>query len=239
MGVRAYLKKNLSDYIYAVAFVLAISFVLCQSPVQMVSVPTPEKSPVIILDPGHGGMDGGTKTDSGVPESQINLQIALRLRDVLGLVGVDCAMTRTSDVSLDTQGSTIREKKNSDLRNRVSLVNEAENGILISIHQNHFSQSRYAGPQVFYASQSGSEELAQLMQDTMNGALAPLSNRVCKSAQGIYLMEHIQKPGILIECGFLSNPQEAALLQSAAYQKKLACIIASAASQFILGSAVS
>ena len=238
MSVRAYLKRNISDYFSAVAFVLAVSFVLSQSSAQMISVQESAPVPVIILDPGHGGTDGGTKTGDGVLESGINLEISRRLSDLFGLMGIECIMTRDSDVSLDTEGSSIREKKNSDLRNRVKVVNETENGLLISIHQNHFSQSQYSGPQVFYAQTDSSEEFAQLMQSAMNTALAPNSNRICKSAKGVYLMEHIQKPGILIECGFLSNPSEAEKLQSGSYQKKLAEVIACAAAQFILRSAV-
>lgn len=238
MSVREYLKRNISDYFYALAFVLAVSFFLSQSPVPVVSVQEQVSLPVIILDPGHGGSDGGTQTENGVLESGLNLEIGTRLSDLMKLMGIECTMTRTSDVSLDTEGTTVREKKNSDLRNRVQAVNAVENGILISIHQNHFPQGQYSGPQVFYAQTNGSEEFAQQMQAAMNTALAPRSNRMCKSAQGVYLMEHIQRPGILIECGFLSNWEEAEKLQSSEYQKKLVGVIACAVSEYLLRSAV-
>lgn len=234
MSVREYLKRNISDYFYAIAFVLAISFVLSHNAIQMVSVQEPTPTPVIILDPGHGGTDGGTKSADGVLESRINLDISLRLKDLLNLMGIDCIMTRSKDVSLDTDGTTIREKKNSDLRNRVKLVNETDNCVLLSIHQNYFSQSQYSGPQVFYADTGGSGELAQLMQENLNAALAPQSNRTIKRAQGVYLMENIQKTGILIECGFLSNSTEAEKLQNEQYQKNLASAIACATVQYIL-----
>ena len=234
MGVREYLKHNLSDYFYAIAFVLAVSFVLGQTSEPVALIREREPLPVIILDPGHGGSDGGTKTESGVLESSINLEISRCLFDLMRLMGMECVMTRREDVSLDTEGATVRERKNSDLRNRVQAVNSRENGILISIHQNHFTQSRYSGPQVFYAGTPGSEDFAKRMQDTLKCTLAPNSNRACKSAQGIYLMEKLQKTGILIECGFLSNPEEAEKLQSPGYQKKVASAIACATADYIL-----
>lgn len=238
MSVLEYLKRNLSDYFYAITFVLAISFVLSQSPAQVLSVHEIKSRPVLILDPGHGGSDGGTKTNDGVPESKINLEISRRLYDLMGLVGMNRILTRDSDISLDTEGSSVREKKNSDLRNRVKAVNERENGILISIHQNHFSQSRYSGPQVFFADTRDSEQFAEGMQQALNKTLGTPNPRVCKRAEGIYLMERIRNPGILIECGFLSNPEEAKNLQAPAYQKKLACIIVSATAQYLLGTAI-
>lgn len=238
MSVWKYLKCNISDYFYAVAFVLAVSFALSQNQIQMVSVQDSSTAPILILDPGHGGTDGGTQSADGVLESTLNLEVSLRLRELLNFMGIDCVMTRSEDVSLDTQGTTVREKKNSDLRNRVKLVNETEDCILLSIHQNYFSQSRYSGPQVFYADTGGSEELALRMQETLNAALAPQSNRTIKSAQGVYLMENIQKTGILIECGFLSNPAEAEKLRTAKYQIELSCAIACAAAQYLHQSLV-
>ena len=118
------------------------------------------------------------------------------------------------------------------------MVNQLENAIVLSIHQNHFSQSKYSGPQVFYAGNSESQFLAEQMQGQLNAVLAPESNRSCKKAQGVYLMEHIEATGILIECGFLSNPAEEAKLQQAQYQKKLCGVIASAAAAYIETSAV-
>jgi len=238
MVIRDYLKRNLSDYFYAIAFVLAVSFALNQSAAQVTVFQSPPKAPVIILDPGHGGMDSGTKTADAVPESRINLEISRRLYDLFWLIGIECTMTRHEDKSLDTEGNSVRERKNSDLRNRVKAVNDQKNGILISIHQNHFSQSLYSGPQVFYGQLKESEALAQHMQGVMNSTLAPDSHRSCKPAQGIYLMEHIQRPGILIECGFLSNEAEAKKLVSEGYQKKIVCCIACAAAVYVHQAAV-
>ncbi len=181
----------------------------------------------VIIDAGHGGVDGGATSCTGVLESGINLQIALRLEDLMHLLGYDTKMIRTTDISVYTDGSTIAQKKISDLKERVRMINTVENGLLVSIHQNQFPDSRYSGAQVFYAKAPDSELLAKQLQTSFVGTLNPGSRRLAKKSQGIYLMEHIQCTGILIECGFLSNPQEEALLRDPAYQKNLCSVIAS------------
>lgn len=186
----------------------------------------------ILIDAGHGGVDGGATSCTGVLESQINLEIALRLNDLFHLLGYDTKMIRTEDISVYTRGETIAQKKVSDLKERVRIVNETENGILLSIHQNNFSDNRYSGPQVFYAGTEGSEQLAKQVQSAFS-ALAPQSKRNCKKSHGVYLMEHIERPGILIECGFLSNPEEEALLRREVYQKKLCAVVTTAVTSFL------
>ena len=119
----------------------------------------------IVIDAGHGGVDGGATSCTGVEESQINLQIALKLRDIMHLLGIKTHMIRTTDTSIHTGGNTISAKKVSDLKERVRIVNETENSILISIHQNYFSQNQYHGAQVFYAATEGSEFLAKQIQN--------------------------------------------------------------------------
>lgn len=183
-----------------------------------------QRTPIIIIDAGHGGEDGGATSCSGVYESQINLQIALRLNNLCHLLGLETRMIRSTDVSVYTQGSTLAAKKASDLRNRVQLVNSTENGILISIHQNTFSDSRYSGAQVFYAKTLGSQELAQKLQQQMS-AIDAANHRREKPADHVYLMQHIEKCGVLIECGFLSNPEEEARLRTPDYQKMLCAAI--------------
>ena len=188
----------------------------------------------IIIDAGHGGIDGGATSCTGILESTINLQIALRLDDLMHFLGYQTYMIRTTDTSIYTQGNTIAAQKVSDLKERVRIVNETEDAILISIHQNTFSDSRYGGAQVFYPKTDGSKELASAMQGALITIANPDSKRVCKKADGVYLMEHIEQTGILIECGFLSNPEEEALLRSADYQKKLCGIIAATVGCFLL-----
>lgn len=181
---------------------------------------------VFVIDAGHGGEDGGAVSCSGVKESGINLDIALRLNDMLHLLGAETVMIRKADVSVHTSGNSIGARKASDLRERVRIVNSMENSILISIHQNYFTQSQYSGAQMFYNDQAGAMELAKSLQDSFLSTINRGSNRQSKKVDGIYLLENIQRPGILVECGFLSNPQEEALLRTGEYQKKICCVIA-------------
>ena len=194
-----------------------------------------ERSRTIVIDAGHGGEDGGAVSCTGVSEKQINLETALRLNDLLHLLGYRTRMIRSEDLSVYTEGQTIAQKKVSDLKHRVQMVNETDEPVLVSIHQNTFSDSRYSGAQVFYSATAGSEDLAQRLQKELIAALTPGSNRKIKKAQGIYLMEHITCPGILIECGFLSNPEEEAKLRTPEYQKKLCCVIGTALADFLDG----
>lgn len=187
----------------------------------------------VIVDPGHGGEDGGASSCMGRLESAYNLEIALRLDDLLRLMGYDTKLIRREDVSVYTTGQTIAQKKVSDLKERVKTVNAARNGILISIHQNYFTDSRYSGAQVFYGNSDGSEALAKKLQASFVSALNPGSRRNAKQGKGIYLLEHVQYPGVLVECGFLSNPQEEALLRTDGYQKKLCCVIAASLNQYL------
>ena len=185
-----------------------------------------ERRYVFVIDAGHGGEDGGAVSCSGVKESGINLDIALRLNDMLHLLGAETVMIRKADVSVHTSGNSIGARKASDLRERVRIVNSMENSILISIHQNYFTQSQYSGAQMFYNNQPGAMELAKSLQDSFLSTINRGSNRQSKKVDGIYLLENIQRPGILVECGFLSNPQEEALLRTGEYQKKICCVIA-------------
>lgn len=192
-----------------------------------------EREHCIIIDAGHGGEDGGATSCTGKLESAYNLEIALKLNDLLHLLGYDTKMIRTEDISIYTRGGSIAQKKVSDLKERVRIVNETEGALLLSIHQNNFQDSRYSGAQVFYTSTEGSRELATELQSAFVSTLNRGSNRKCKKSEGIYLMEHIQCAGVLIECGFLSNSEEEAKLNSASYQKKLCCVIAGTVSRHL------
>lgn len=233
-----YLKNYAYYYIYVVGFILLCAFGMNRAASQVSSLQDIPVRPVIVIDAGHGGMDGGTTSCTGVQESRLNLEIALKMEELFHLLGYETVMTRQEDISLNTQGSTVREQKRSDLQNRADIVNAQGNCILLSVHQNHFTQSQYAGPQVFFAAGEASKAIALRLQQSMNEALAPNSNRECKSADGVYLMEHIRCPGVLIECGFLSNPQEEALLRDAQYQKKLCAVVCAAMADYIEQTAV-
>jgi N-acetylmuramoyl-L-alanine amidase len=178
----------------------------------------------IIIDAGHGGVDGGATSCTGALESQINLEISLRLNDLCHLLGMETKMIRTTDISVYTEGQTISQKKVSDLKHRVQIINETPNATVISIHQNYFSDGKYSGAQVFYPKDETSRRLAEAMQLAFG---VTGSTRIAKPSQGVYLMEHIRCPGVLVECGFLSNPQEEAKLRSPEYQKLLCCVIVS------------
>ncbi len=190
----------------------------------------------VVIDPGHGGEDGGAVSCTGVTESNFNLDIALRLNDLMRLLGMDTVMTRDTDRSIHISGETIAARKVSDLKERVKLANSIANAILVSIHQNHFPDSRYSGAQVFYKADNESAELAARLQTAFVQTINHGSNRKSKKADGIYLMEKVTLPAVLVECGFLSNYQEEAKLRDSQYQKQVAAVIAATCSTFLHGN---
>lgn len=184
----------------------------------------------LILDAGHGGEDGGAVSITGVPESNINLAVVLRLDQLLGFYGLSPILIRDKDVSVYDFGcETLRQKKVSDLKNRVSMIEETENAVVISIHQNTFSNSAYHGAQVFFRPGEESEALAKLTQKALQEGVDPDNKRTpTKIPDSVYLMKHITCPAILVECGFLSNPAEEEKLRDGDYQTQLALCVASA-----------
>lgn len=237
MKTRDFLKQYAYVYLYAAAFFLFIAAGMRQTVETSASFQPLSSRPTIVIDAGHGGMDGGTVSCTGVSESHINLQIARRLEKLMALLGYDTVMVRDSDVDTATEGVTVRQQKNSDLRNRVALVNSIQNPLLVSIHQNHFTESKYYGPQVFYARDPQSQELAQLLQTRLNQTTG--SSRACKQADSVYLMQNINCTGILVECGFLSNAAEEVLLRQDGYQKNLCCVIGATLAEYLEMKAVS
>lgn len=182
----------------------------------------------IVIDAGHGGEDGGATSCTGRLESEYNLEIALRLEALMQLLGYRTRMIRRTDTAVYTKGNTISQKKVDDLRQRAGIVNQSEGNVLISIHQNYFSQGRFSGAQVFYADNEPSRELASVIQKGLIDTLNPGSKRKTKEGKGIYLLDKCRGQGVLVECGFLSNPQEEFLLRQQDYQKKLVCVIGTA-----------
>lgn len=185
--------------------------------------------PSVVLDPGHGGFDGGALTDDGTPEKDVNLAVSLKLRDFLRFLGYRVMMTRDTDCSVETDGSTVRERKVSDIHHRFQMMEEAGNAVFISIHQNHFSQKRYWGTQVFYTPRfpEQSATLAGCIQDAVVTCLQPDNTRQIKACgSSVYLLYHAVKPAVLVECGFLSNDDEAARLRDDVYQQQLSLCIA-------------
>ena len=224
---------TVAAYILIISCFIAITYGASLATTTVANLIPLEREVTVVIDAGHGGIDGGATSCTGVLESKLNLDISLRLNDLLRLLGLNTRMIRTTDISVYTAGDTIAAKKVSDLRHRVQMVNETTNGLLVSIHQNTFSDSQYSGAQVFYGDGDHSRELAELLQQNFKSTVNRSSKRFCKKADGVYLMQHIECTGVLVECGFLSNPEEDAKLQSEEYQKKLSIVIGTTIAEFL------
>lgn len=179
------------------------------------------------LQSAHGGEDGGTQASDGTIEKDINLSIAEILRDMLVQGGFEVEMIREEDISVgDNSLETVRERKRSDLEKRVEIYNSDENNIVLSIHQNNFSESKYNGTQIFYSDNTESQELSEYMRQAVVGLVQPDNERQCKPADdSIFVLRNAKVPAIIIECGFLSNPQELEKLKDYEYQKEIAFAI--------------
>ncbi len=194
-------------------------------------------APVLIIDAGHGGEDGGAVAPDGMKESGVNLDIALRLNDLAGFFGVRRVMTRRSEeLDYPTSAATTSARKKWDTRQRVALINSVDNGVLLSIHQNNYPGGGPRGPQVFYGTADGSEAFAALAHANLAACLYPEGRRVAAPcAKNVYIMAHASCPAILAECGFLSNTQESALLASGVYRAKIAVILLASYLQYTGG----
>ena len=183
-----------------------------------VSVDISDSKPVVIIDAGHGGEDGGAEVD-GVLEKDINLNISLMLRDMLCAEGYTVRMVRDSDISVYSDGAdTLSQKKTSDLHNRVNLFNSDENNIVVSIHQNKFENSKYCGTQVFYSENHKNHNI----RTAVVKQLQPNNTRELKPAtKDIFILDQSTVPAVLVECGFLSNDEERKKLTDEEYQKKM------------------
>ena len=230
------LGKRFLHYLAILAFFLLICIVSAVVFWNTKNLFTPTMAPVgtrpvqLILDAGHGGEDGGAVSVSGIPESKFNLDIVLKLNDVMNLYGEVPVLLRREDVSLHSPNAeTLRQKKASDLKNRAEVIQSIPNGTLISIHQNIYPTQDVRGLQVFHAPTDGSAELAAVIQKAVRHTIQQENTRKAKQIpKEVYLLNHISCPAVLIECGFLSNPEEEALLRSETYQKKLAAVISAA-----------
>ena len=193
----------------------------------------PIPSPVVIIDAGHGGEDGGAVGKNGALEKDINLSVALLLRDMLTSNGIEAVLTRSEDVLLYDKNSDYHgQKKVQDLATRRKIAESYENALFISIHMNAFPEERYSGLQVYYSKNNEtSMALAESIQTLTKEKLMPDNDRKCKAASSnIYLLDRLSCPSVLVECGFLSNPDECARLSDSDYQKKLAlCLFAAVA----------
>ncbi|MDU4882517.1 MAG: N-acetylmuramoyl-L-alanine amidase CwlD [Clostridium celatum] len=201
-----------------VAIITCLLIITYIVPVNTFAIDNSDK--VILIDPGHGGIDGGAQSKTGTIEKDINLQIALKLRDNLEEKGYKVYMTRDEDEGLYQKGNTVKEKKREDLNRRVEMKKETECDIFVSIHQNMFPQSKCYGAQVWYASNDNSYNLATVVQDSIKESVKDNNKRVAKPAAEAYLIlrDKYEAASILVECGFLSNPDEEAKLKSDEHQ---------------------
>lgn len=203
------------------------------------AVPSVSKSnPVIILDAGHGGIDGGAVAADGTAEKNLNLDIVLKMQAYLEKLGYKIILTRNEDVSIhSSDAQTTREKKVSDLHNRLEIINANPDSIFVSVHQNYYPQSKYSGTQVFYSvNNPQSEKLALSVQNSVVESLQPDNTRKIKqSGNTIFLLSNSAVPSVLVECGFLSNPAETEKLKNENYRMQMAEYICKGIINYING----
>ena len=201
---------------------------------RMAEVSAPAIPPTLVIDAGHGGIDGGAISDDGTRESDINLAIALKLDCIVRFSGQKTVMTRLDD-SRKTDILSYSERE--DLKARAELVNSTENAVLVSIHQNDFPTAQPKGAQVLYSAFGDSERLGKRMQELLVSRLDPENRRLAAPAPAdLYLTSHTFCPAVLVECGFMSNNFEVLKLKEDSYQKSLALVIASACLEYLSGS---
>lgn len=209
----------------ALCFILLL-FVTAEKNSRMISAPVSQpKERIYIIDAGHGGADGGAVGVNNTVEKEINLSIALKLNEIMQSFGFKTVLTRREDIMTCDEGlHTLREKKVSDIHNRLNLLESTENAVLISIHQNSYPGKTSFGTQVFYSpGNEQSEILAQCVQSTVIDMLQKDNKRKIKKAgTDIYLLYHAKSPAVLVECGFITNPSDCEKLKKEEYQNEIA-----------------
>ena len=198
-----------------------------------------EAFPTVILDAGHGGIDGGAVAADGSSEKDVNLAITLKVEAILKSYGFHTVMVREDDRSVHSpEARTTREIKVTDIHNRMKLFESTPNSILVSIHQNHYSSSSVKGAQVFYSKNTQSSALlADCIQNSIASQLQPWNTRATKpSGSSIYLLYNAKATAVLVECGFISNPEENRSLHDESYQGRMAFCIAQGILQYCTGS---
>lgn len=220
-----------------VAIITSLLFITYLVPVNASMI---EDKKIILIDPGHGGIDGGAKSKTGTIEKDINLQISLKLKESLEDKGYTVYMTREGDEGLYEKGNSIKEKKREDLQKRVSMKTETNCDIFVSIHQNMFPQAKCFGAQVWFASNENSYSLATTVQNSIKETVNDNNKRVAKPAAEAYLIlrDKYEGASILVECGFLSNPEEEQRLKSDEHQDLLVEGITKGIEKYFAGETV-
>lgn len=188
------------------------------------TVSLPASGKTVVIDAGHGVPDEGAQSSNGTTEAETNLKIALKLQNLLEQSGCTVILTRSDENAIyDIDSKTLKQKKISDIKNRVKIGNESSADIFVSIHLNKIPQSQYDGWQTFY--KEGSEDgarLAKTIQENLNKTIQKENNRKAKTIDKVYIIKYVEIPTTIVECGFLSNPDEEKLLLEDEYQNKLA-----------------
>lgn len=191
--------------------------------IETFSIPTANK--VILIDPGHGGIDAGASSGK-LKEKDINLDIALRLQKLIEANEGIAILTRADDVSTaDKNRSKTLTQKKSDLIERRNMIEKYDADIFVSIHMNKFSEKKYKGAQVFYSDNEGSKKLAEIMQSQFKKIIDNTNNRKVKNGNNLFVLKNNKIPSVLIECGFLSNDIELKNFESDVYKQKVAWTI--------------
>lgn len=227
-------EKNISYSFVALVLCIVLMYSICFmslgkgiSGEDYVNAAAKAEKMTVIVDAGHGGEDCGTIGVSGVYEKDLNLEIAFKLGEYLSSAGFDVVYTRTEDKLLYTEEQNIKGmRKINDLKNRMKIANSYTNAVFISIHMNFYGSSECSGLQVYYGIDGDkSKRLADGIQSEVVTRVQPANKRKIKSGNGLYLLENSLNPAVLIECGFLSNPDECEKLSEKEYQKELSFAI--------------
>ena len=215
-------KKRILFIICLIMLGIIVPIASKEKSIQIVALPVSNK--VIILDAGHGLPDQGAESKNGVTENAINLVITLKVQKLLEQAGATIILTRSDENGIyDLDKNTLREKKVSDIKNRVKIGNNSSANIFVSIHLNKIPQSEYSGWQTFFKkNDENSRKLAKLIQTNLNEAIQKENKRKEHVITGKYIVDHVEIPTVIVECGFLSNPEEEELLQIDEYQDKIA-----------------
>lgn len=242
--------KIIMQYLLFAVLFAGASFVVGQAAIEYAEVSVGERSaqaaaetstPAVIIDPGHGGEDGGASVGE-ILEKDLNLAISENLCDIYAIFGYDVRTTRTEDTLLYDYFDDLEDykgkKKTYDLRNRLRIAEESGAALFLGIHMNKFPQEKYKGLQVYYSpNEDSSREAAEMIQNYAKKFLNPDNTREIKQAtQAIYILKRIKMPAVLVECGFLSNPEELALLTTAEYRRQVSASIFASTAEYLAGS---
>ena len=223
-----------------ILFAGALAVIVCGYPMNKgvisVSVPAHKSDGTykVVIDAGHGGSDPGKVGVNQTEEKEINLQIAIQLKELLEQEDIEVVMTREEDGGLYLEKAA--NKKLEDMRARCKLMEEEDPDLVVSIHQNSYTDSSVRGAQVFYYGQSAEgKKAAECIQNALSERLDKAYSRECKANESYYILKKTVKPAVIVECGFLSNPEEEALLNTPEYQKKIVWAIHFGVLQYLKG----